>query len=215
MPLSFGADLREVLVLGAHCDDVEIGCGGTLATLARARPEVKIRIAVFSSDAKRASETRTAVARLLPSGANVELELYEFRDGFFPMEWSSIKDRFEDLKGRCRPDVVLSHYLHDAHQDHRTICELTWNTFRNQMVLEYEIPKYDGDLGRPAAYMPLSAETARHKIATLLQSFPSQAGKRWFTEDLFAGLMRLRGMECNAPAGFAEAFHVRKVPLSW
>jgi LmbE family N-acetylglucosaminyl deacetylase len=215
MPLLFPADLREVLVLGAHCDDVEIGCGGTVAALAAARPDVRLRIVVFSGDEVRAPETRAAIARLMPARADIELEIHDFRDGFFPTEWPHIKERLEDLKRRCRPDFVLTHWQHDAHQDHRVVCELTCNTFRDQAVLEYEIPKFDGDLGRPSLYMPLTVETVRHKIETLLASFPSQAGKRWFTEDLFAALMRLRGMECNSVSGFAEAFYARKLAVRW
>jgi LmbE family N-acetylglucosaminyl deacetylase len=208
------AELREVLILGAHCDDVEIGCGGTLALLARRHPQLRIRVAVFSGDATRAAETRAAIAALAPS-SHCSLELFEFRDGFFPVDWSAIKERFETLKGRCQPDLVLTHHEHDRHQDHRTLCELTWNTFRNHLVLEYEIPKYDGDLGRPNAYVPLDAQTVRLKIDTLLQCFTSQRGKRWFTDDLFAGLMRVRGMECNSPSGFAEAFYARKLPIGF
>lgn len=215
LSLPLGETLREVLVLGAHCDDVEIGCGGTLATLARECPQVQLRIVVFAGESVRAAETRAAIARLLPASARCELEVLQFRDGFFPVEWSAIKERFEELKRRCSPDVVLTHYEHDRHQDHRTICELTWNTFRDHLVLEYEIPKYDGDLGRPGVFMPLSAEVVQHKIDTLLQCFASQAGKRWFTAELFAGLMRVRGMECNAESGYAEAFHARKLRLRW
>jgi LmbE family N-acetylglucosaminyl deacetylase len=170
-------------------------------------------VVLFSGDATRAAESRAAIARLLPTAANCSVEIHEFRDGFFPVEWSRIKERFEDLKARSRPDLVFTHYEQDRHQDHRAICELTWNTFRNHVVLEYEIPKYDGDLGRPGVYAPLSNEIVQHKIDTLLQSFPSQAGKRWFSSELFSGLMRVRGMECNAESGFAEAFYARKLAL--
>jgi LmbE family N-acetylglucosaminyl deacetylase len=214
LSLPLGEKLREVLVLGAHCDDVEIGCGGTLATIARECPQVQLRIVVFAGESVRATETRAAIARLLPAGARCELEVLQFRDGFFPMDWAAIKERFEELKRRCDPDLVLTHCEHDRHQDHRTICELTWNTFRDHLVLEYEIPKYDGDLGRPAVFVPLSGEAVQHKIDTLLQCFASQAGKRWFTAELFAGLMRVRGMECNAESGYAEAFYARKIRLS-
>jgi LmbE family N-acetylglucosaminyl deacetylase len=206
--------LKEVLVLGAHCDDVEIGCGGTLASLVRARPQVRVNVVVFSGDAVRASETRAAIAALLPT-PGCSVEILEFRDGFFPVDWAAIKQRFEALKSRCNPDLILTHHEHDRHQDHRTICELTWNTFRNHLVLEYEIPKYDGDLGRPNTFAPLEADVARLKIDTLLRCFASQRGKRWFTDDLFAALMRLRGMECNSPSGFAEAFFARKVPFAF
>ncbi len=215
MTLPLSGDLREVLVLGAHCDDVEIGCGGTLLALARACPEVRLNITLFSGDDARADESRAAIQRLLPSGAQCEIEVHAFRDGFFPAEQVGIKERCEELKGRCNPDIVFTHFGRDAHQDHRVVSELTWNTFRNHLVLEYEIPKYDGDLGRPNFYAPLAADVARHKIDTLLECFPSQKRKRWFTADLFAALMRLRGMECNAPSGFAEAFHARKLVARW
>jgi len=213
LSLSLTAGLREVLLLGAHCDDVEIGCGGTLAALGRQCPQVRFHVVLFSGDSVRAAESRAAIARLLPATANYNVTVHEFRDGFFPVEWPQIKERFEELKRHCQPDLVFTHYEQDRHQDHRAICELTWNTFRNHLVLEYEIPKYDGDLGRPGAYAPLTSEIVQHKIATLLECFPSQAGKRWFSADLFSGLMRLRGMECNAESGFAEAFHARKLAL--
>jgi LmbE family N-acetylglucosaminyl deacetylase len=216
LSLSLGDEnLREVLFLGAHCDDVEIGCGGTLAALGRARPDVQLHVVMFSSDSTRAAESRAALARLLPADAKCRVEMHEFRDGFMPMQWAAIKERFEELKRRCRPDLIFTHHEHDRHQDHRAVCELTWNTFRDHTVLEYEIPKYDGDLGRPGVFVPLTRETVQHKIDTLLQSFASQAGKRWFSADLFSGLMRLRGMECNAESGFAEAFYARKLRVQW
>lgn len=214
-PLSFGDDLREALFLGAHCDDVEIGCGGTLAALARACPRAQLRVVVFSGDEVRAAETRAAIARLVPDASRCELQILKFRDGFFPDSWPQIKEQFEALKRRCNPDVVFTHYEHDRHQDHRTVCELTWNTFRDHAVLEYEIPKYDGDLGRPALFVPLPDELVEHKTRTLLECFASQAGKRWFTADLFRALLRLRGMECNSRSGYAEAFHVRKLVAGW
>ncbi len=212
--LTFPSQLKEVLVLGAHCDDVEIGCGGTLAALVRARPEVRVNVVVFSGDSVRAPETRAALGALMPSD-NLHYEVLEFRDGFFPVEWSSIKERFESLKKRCNPDLVLTHQERDRHQDHRTVCELTWNTFRNHTILEYEIPKYDGDLGQPNVFSPLDVECARLKVDSLLKCFISQRDKRWFTADLFSSLMRLRGMECNAQSGFAEAFYARKLRVSF
>jgi LmbE family N-acetylglucosaminyl deacetylase len=208
------AQLQEVLVLGAHCDDVEIGCGGTLAALVRARPHLRVHVVVFSGTDVRTPETRAALAALLPTPM-CTVEVHEFRDGFFPVEWSKIKERFEALKSRCKPDLVLTHHEHDRHQDHRTICELTWNTFRDHLILEYEIPKYDGDLGRPNVFVPLDGESVRLKIATLLDCFASQRGKRWFTGDLFSALLRLRGMECNSASGYAEAFHARKIPVAF
>jgi len=213
LSLPLGESLREVLILGAHCDDVEIGCGGTLATLARECPHVQLRVVLFSGESVRAAETRTALARLLPAGARFELELLQFRDGFFPMEWPAIKERFEELKRRCNPDVIFTHHEHDRHQDHRTICELTWNTFRNHLVLEYEIPKYDGDLGAPNCFVPLDRGTCKRKVAYLQRMFGTQRGKHWFDDETFFGLMRLRGMESRSPSGYAEAFYARKMVL--
>jgi LmbE family N-acetylglucosaminyl deacetylase len=210
-----GDGVRSALFLGAHCDDVEIGCGGTLALLGRSRPDVQVHVAVFSGHAQRAAETRNAVARLLPPKTKLELHLHEFRDGFFPAAWEEVKGKFEALKSVCQPDVIFTHYELDRHQDHRIMSELTWNTFRDNLILEYEIPKWDGDLGRPAVYMPLSQELVEHKITTLLECFGSQSGKRWFTRELFASLMRIRGMECNSPSGYAEAFFVRKLTAAW
>jgi LmbE family N-acetylglucosaminyl deacetylase len=211
--LPLGVGLRHVLCLGAHCDDIEIGCGGTLVTLARAHPQLSFTIAVFASNQTRRPETEAAIRNLFPPGSQVELHVDEFRDGFFPAAWSDIKQRVEQIRRGCNADLVLTHCEHDRHQDHRVISELTWNTFRDHQILEYEIPKYDGDLGRPGVYMPLTADVVTHKTHTLLESFPSQAGKRWFTADLFQGLMRIRGMECNAESGFAEAFYARKIRL--
>jgi LmbE family N-acetylglucosaminyl deacetylase len=210
--LGFGKDARLALCIGAHCDDIEIGCGGALWSLARKYPQIEFVIAVFASDDARERETRGAIERIL-GVAKYQLVVHRYRDGFFPAEWASVKGSFEALKSFGSPDVVLTHQENDRHQDHRIISELTWNTFRNHLVLEYEIPKYDGDLGQPNAYMSLSDEAVEQKIAILMSSFPSQTGKRWFTQDLFRGLMRIRGMECNAPSGYAEAFYARKMLL--
>ena len=215
IPLAFAGELREALFLGAHCDDIEIGCGGALASLAAARPDVRLRIVVFSGSDTREVETRAALARLLTKNVDVAIDVCDFRDGFFPSEWPRLKERFEALKTQCRPDIVFTHYEHDRHQDHRAVCELTWNTFRNHVVLEYEIPKFDGDRGRPSVFWPLERAIVDRKLAALLESFPSQAGKGWFTEDLFVGLMRVRGMECNSASGFAEAFYARKILGRW
>jgi LmbE family N-acetylglucosaminyl deacetylase len=210
-----GDRLREVLFLGAHCDDVEIGCGGTLVDLGRKHPGVRVNIVVFSGDAARTAETRAAIGRLLPGGVDCRLEFHDFRDGHLPAQWAQLKECMESVKGRCAPDLVFTHHECDRHQDHRAVSELTWNTFRDHTILEYEIPKYDGDFGRPGLYVPLSGEIVQHKVDALLASFASQKGKRWFTDDLFRSVMRLRGMECNAESGFAEAFHARKLPVRW
>jgi LmbE family N-acetylglucosaminyl deacetylase len=202
---------EHVLLLGAHCDDIEIGCGGTLALLARRWKRARFHAVFFSGDAVRAAESRNALARLVGDPGRLEVEQHAFRDGFLPVHWSEVKEHFESVKLRVQPGLVLTHFGDDKHQDHRTVSELTWNTFRNHLVLEYEIPKWDGDLGRPGVFVPLSRELVDLKTSTLMECFPTQAGKRWFTPDLFQGLMRIRGMECNADSGFAEAFHARKL----
>ncbi|MFO7324643.1 MAG: PIG-L deacetylase family protein [Pseudomonadota bacterium] len=215
LPVPLFSQIRDVLCLGAHCDDVEIGCGGTLAALTRANPHCRVRIVTFSGNATRRAESRTALQRLVPTGSATQVEIHDFRDGFFPAQWSDIKGVFEAMKGGYRPDVVLTHHADDRHQDHRVVCELAWNTFRDSMMLEYEIPKWDGDLGRPQVYVPLQKSAVDLKLRTLDECFPSQRERAWFSADVFTGLMRLRGMECNAPDGFAEAFHVRKLVLAW
>lgn len=209
------ASVREVLCLGAHCDDVEIGCGGTLAALRAARPDVQIRVVIFSSDAMRRGETERAAARLAGAGGPLEVRCLAFRDGYFPDEWGAIKESFAEVRGAGEPDLVLTHWEGDRHQDHRVISELTWSTFRDHAILEYEIPKYDGDLGRPGVYVPLPRETVDRKTRALLECFSSQATKPWFTADTFRGLMRLRGLECRSDSGYAEAFHTRKLLIDF
>jgi LmbE family N-acetylglucosaminyl deacetylase len=190
-----------VLCLGAHCDDIEIGCGGTLIELSRRHPQARFVWAVFAGDEVREQETRAAAA------------VHRFRESFFPYVGSQIKDAFESLRSRVAPDLVLTHHLSDRHQDHRMLAELTWNTFRSHAILEYEIPKYEGDLGQPQVYCPLAAESAELKIETLLNCFPSQRARQWFDAELFRGHLRLRGMECNSPSRYAEAFHARKIVI--
>jgi LmbE family N-acetylglucosaminyl deacetylase len=201
----------HILCLGAHSDDLEIGCAGTLLRLLEADPKPAVTWVVFSGDVARAAETRRAARALLGAASALTVETHEFRDGFFQHQGAAVKETFEALKARLSPDLVFTHHRHDLHQDHRYLCELTWNTFRNHLVLEYEIPKFDGDLGAPNVFVPLSEDQVRAKVDTLLTCFPSQSGKRWFTEDLFRSLLRIRGMECNSPTGYAEAFHGRKL----
>jgi LmbE family N-acetylglucosaminyl deacetylase len=201
---------RRVLALGAHCDDIEIGCGGTLLRLAGERSDLEVRWLVFSSTPDRAKEARTSAAAFLHGVAKAEVMVYQHRDGYLPHAGAAVKDEFEALKREYSPDLIFTHYRHDLHQDHRLVSELTWNTWRNQLILEYEIPKYDGDLGAPNFFAPLPAATLEKKIALVLEHFPTQAGKPWFTADLFRALARIRGMECVAPEGIAEAFYCRK-----
>ncbi len=207
--LSAQGPLR-VLALGAHCDDIEIGCGGTILRLAAERPGLEVRWVAFCSSPARAEEGRASAVAFLQGAAKADVTILAHRDGFLPDAWAAVKEEFEDLRRGFSPDLIFTHYRHDLHQDHRVVSELTWNTWRNQLILEYEIPKFDGDLGVPNFFAPLQAATLEKKIALLLKYFPTQAGKPWFTADLFRALPRIRGMECVAPEGLAEAFHCRK-----
>jgi LmbE family N-acetylglucosaminyl deacetylase len=214
LPLtSGGRALRHVLALGCHADDVEIGCGATLLALTRANPDAQVTMVVLSAEGRRADEARASAASLLASAATTEVMVHGFRDGFFPYVGSEVKEVFEELKARLDPDVVFTHARHDLHQDHRLVCELTWNTFRDHLILEYEIPKYDGDLGTPNVFVPIPAELARDKARLITEAFASQRPKDWFDEELFMGLMRVRGMEVRSPTGYAEAFTCRKLSI--
>jgi LmbE family N-acetylglucosaminyl deacetylase len=202
-----------ILCLGAHSDDIEIGCGGTLLHLQNELPEVRFCWVVFSAAGIRGQEA-TKAAALFTAGSQKEVLLKHYRDGFLPYDGAEVKSFFEELKGQVKPDLIFTHWQGDAHQDHRLLSELTWNTFRNHLILEYEIPKYDGDLGRPNLYVPLAAAHYERKIDYLFQAFESQAEKAWFDRTTFLGLMRIRGMESNSPSGYAEAFHARKLILN-
>lgn len=201
-----------VLCLGAHCDDIEIGCGGTLLHLKAAFPRLKFHWIVFSAGGPRGQEARKA-AGLFTAGCENEIVLKDFRDGFLPYSGAKVKEFFEEMKGQVNPDLIFTHWHGDAHQDHRLLSELTWNTFRNHLILEYEIPKYDGDIGRPNLFVPLAAPLYENKVDYLIEAFASQRTKKWFERETFLGLMRLRGMESNSPSGYAEAFHAKKVVI--
>ena len=201
----------KVLCLGAHSDDIEIGCGGTLLKLINDFHSMEIRWEVFSGQSARADEAAASAQWWLRDAASSSINLHDFRDGFFPVRWQEIKEQFEAIKAVYEPDLVFTHFRNDLHQDHRIINELTWNTFRNHSILEYEIPKYDGDLAVPNFYVPLDSDTAKAKVEGLMCHFKTQTAKHWFSEDLFSGLMRVRGVESSAASGFAEAFHARKI----
>jgi LmbE family N-acetylglucosaminyl deacetylase len=208
-----GGRLR-LLCIGAHCDDIEIGCGATILDLV-ARGGVRLEVAwcVVGSTPARAAEARASAAAFLEGAAAAQVDVQSFRDGHFPWQGSAIKGWFETLKALPRPDLILTHTRDDRHQDHREVCALTWNTFRDHLILEYEIPKWDGDLGRPSAYLPVSEAALERKVELLHRYFPSQAGKHWFDRDTFRGLARLRGLECGSPTRFAEAFFAPKLVL--
>jgi LmbE family N-acetylglucosaminyl deacetylase len=208
-----GAPVR-VLAIGAHPDDAEIGCAGTVLRLVHEQAVAAVCWVVLSGEGVRADEARASAEALLEGVPDKRILLPSFRDGFFPYDGAQVKAFFEQLKGEFSPDVVLTHQRHDLHQDHRTTCELTWNTFRDHLILEYEVPKYDGDMGSPNLFVTLGDDVCRQKIDHLMTHFESQVPKRWFKEDLFSGLLRLRGMECNSPTSYAEAFYCRKAVLA-
>jgi LmbE family N-acetylglucosaminyl deacetylase len=206
-------DSFDVLVLGAHADDIEIGCGGTVLRLAEVVPSARVHWVVLSGDGVRTKEAEASAAEFVGGFAGSTVVVERFRDGFFPYDGGAVKDFFETLKKEVSPDLVLTHQRADLHQDHRLVCELTWNTFRDHLILEYEVPKYDGDMGRPNAFVHISEELAARKVRAIGEHFSSQLEKRWFTDDLFYAMLRLRGMESNSPTGLAEAFYARKIVL--
>jgi LmbE family N-acetylglucosaminyl deacetylase len=203
----------RLLVIGCHADDIEIGCGGTILHLLESLPSVEVRWVVLSAHGERADEVQRSAEAFLEKAESREVIVRDFRDGFFPYDGGSIKDLFEELKQQTSPDLILTHYRKDLHQDHRTASELTWNTFRNHLILEYEIPKYDGDFGSPNVFFHLSESISNQKVENLLTHFNTQRERRWFTEDLFRSVLRLRGMESNSPSNYAEGFYGRKVVL--
>ena len=205
-----GADPVHILCLGAHSDDIELGCGGTLLHFKSTFARVKFHWVVFCATGLRRQEAAKA-AELFTAGCETEIVLRDYRDSFLPYGGGEIKDFFEQIKGQVNPDLIFTHWRGDAHQDHRLLSELTWNTFRNHLILEYEIPKYDGDMGQPNLFVPLEAPFYERKIDYLFTAFESQRSRRWFDRETFLGLMRIRGMESNSPSGYAEAFHARKV----
>lgn len=216
IPLLFGKQVSErlqILCLGCHSDDIEIGCGGAVLRLLKEYPNCLVHWIVFSATGVRAEEARQAARKFVEPSRLRGPVLKNFQDGFMPFDGAEIKAAFEDLKREVLPDLIFTHNRQDAHQDHRLIGELTWNTFRDHLILEYEIPKYDGDLGRPSVFVPVSLDVCEKKVNSIIETFSSQHGKGWFHRDTFMSLMRLRGMECNAPSGYAEAFYSRKLTL--
>lgn len=202
----------NILCLGAHSDDIEIGCGGTVLQLAEQYPDSEFHWVVFSATGVRETEARCAAE--LFAGSKLKSPLLKtFKDGFMPFAGGEVKNVFETEVKPISPDLIFTHNSKDAHQDHRLISELTWNTFRDHLIFEYEIPKYDGDLGQPSVYVPLTENISQKKVRYLMDAFSSQRSKRWFEESTFTSIMRLRGMECNAPGGYAEAFYSRKLVL--
>lgn len=202
----------RILCLGAHCDDIDIGCGGTLIKLL-SRGEWEVTWAVMSADEIRGQELRASSRRFLRRASRISVLTYGFKDAYFPGEYAAIKKAFESLKSPA-PDIIFTHHRADQHQDHRIVAELTWNAFRRHLILEYEIPKYEGGLATPNAYVQLTRAQVRAKSSTLVDCYPSQRAKAWFTEETFTSLMRLRGVEAGPGTGWAEGFHVSKLCLA-
>ncbi len=204
----------RLLVIGSHADDIEIGCGGTVLRLVRDNPELEVRWVVFcGADERRSGEARDSAAKYLSGLRRQHVEVFQFRDAFMAFDGVAVKEAFERIKGSFSPDLVFTHFRDDRHQDHRLLSDLAWNTWRDHLILEYEIFKYDGDLGRPNLYAPLSEAVCRRKIELLMKGFPTQANRQWFTEDTFWAMLRIRGVEANSPTRYAEAFYGRKVAL--
>jgi LmbE family N-acetylglucosaminyl deacetylase len=206
--------LQTILCLGAHPDDIEIGCGGTVLELLSARPALEVHWVVLSGDETRAGEAVRSAERFLQQSGRKNICIESFRDSFFPYEGKTIKEYFQRLQQNVAPDLIFTHRREDMHQDHRLVAELTWNTFRNHLILEYEIPKYEGDPGTPNLLTPLSEATCRQKVETIVECFPSQRDKPWFSRDTFWALLRLRGLECRSPSNFAEGLYCRKAAFA-
>jgi LmbE family N-acetylglucosaminyl deacetylase len=212
LKLHDGGCLR-LLCVGAHCDDIEIGCGGTILKLVAARPRIEVHWVVFSSNDQRKKEALKSAAAFLEKVPTHTVIVHNFRDGFLPYLGGAVKERFEQLKSDFSPDLIFTHYQRDLHQDHRLISDLTWNTFRSHLILEYEIPKYDGDFGAPNLFVNLDESLCAQKIEFIMDAFPSQSRKDWFSRELFNAVLRLRGMEASSRSGYAEGFYCRKVSL--
>jgi len=202
--------IERILAIGCHADDIEIGCGATIRALARSQPRLAVTWVVLAAAGERADEARAGAEAFLGDATGHDVRVHDFRDGFLPYSGTAVKEVFEGLKSSA-PDVVFTHARHDLHQDHRLACELTWNTFRDHLVLEYEIPKFDGDLGTPNVFVTLSEEQVEEKLRLIRDAYISQAGKHWFDEELFRSVLRLRGTE--SATRYAEAFVCRKLRL--
>ena len=215
LPLNFQKSDRalRVLCLGAHSDDIEIGCGGTVLRLLREYPGSRVHWVVFTAPGEREHEARQSARAFLADAGHAEIEIEQHRESHFPTHFSEIKQSFERLKSQIRPQLIFTHRLSDRHQDHRVVAELTWNTFRDHLIAQFEIPKYEGDLRPPNCFVPLARNVAERKVQLIMEYFASQRSRAWFSPDTFHGLMGVRAVECNAPEGRAEAFHLDKVTI--
>ncbi len=211
LKLNFGNSLQQVLCLGAHSDDIEIGCGGTLLKLIEMYPDLSVFWVVFGATDERKKEAIKSAEDFLSPVKRKKIIVKGFKDGFFPYIGAEIKSYFEELKQEINPSLILTHYREDLHQDHRLLSELTWNTFRNHLIWEYEIPKYDGDLGSPNIFVHLSKSICQQKLRHLMKHFQTQTNKQWFTEETFSSILRIRGIESNATEQYAEGFYCHKI----
>jgi len=211
---AFGRSISSLLFLGAHCDDIEIGCGGTILKLLAGRTDVRVDWIVFSSEGERAAEAYAGAEAFLSGAASANVRVEEFRGRYFPFIGAEIKEYFDALGAELTPDVVFTHLGDDLHQDHKLLSELAYNTFRDHLILEYEIPKWDGDVSRLNTYVQLDDDHCERKIETIVRTYKSQADKHWFSPETFRATLRLRGIECKSPSGYAEAFRCRKLVLA-
>jgi LmbE family N-acetylglucosaminyl deacetylase len=205
------SEFKQVLFIGAHSDDIEIGCGGTILQILGRQPKIECIWCVFSCANKRKTEAKRSAGDFLKNNIIKRIYRGNYQESYFTSQWGVIKNRLEEMKSEFNPDLIFTHYRYDRHQDHAILSDLTWNTFRNHLILEYEVPKYDGDLGHPNVFVKLDTDVCHKKVQQILQNFPSQRNKHWFTEDAFLSLMRIRGIECGS--AYAEAFFCRKIVL--
>ena len=205
--------LKTILCLGAHADDIEIGCGGTLLKLLAENESLHVHWVVLGAGGRRADEATASAGAFLDRAGSSRVVVKGFRDSFFPYVGGEVKEYFCELQKEVAPDLIFTHRREDMHQDHRLVAELTWQAFRDHLILEYEIPKYEGDLGNPNVYVPLSESVSRRKVDTILDAFPSQRDKPWFSEETFWSLLRIRGVESNAPSRYAEGLYCRKMTI--
>ncbi|WP_413936205.1 PIG-L deacetylase family protein [Nitrospira sp. BLG_1] len=212
-PIQLARRGLNILCIGAHADDIEIGCGGTILKLLQTHPGSRVAWVVLTARGDRKKEAMKSAAAFLPGAGSTKIITKSFRESYLPYQGKEVKEYFDTLPRVIDPDLIFTHYRHDLHQDHRVVCELTWNTYRRHQILEYEIPKYDGDLGQPNLYVPLTDDLGREKVRLLMEGFATQRSKRWFTEDIFYGLLRIRGIESPKLTRYAEAFYARKVAI--
>ena len=205
----------RLLCLGAHSDDIEIGCGATILDLLNKNPNAEVWWIVFSANEKRRHEAIRSAKYFLRNASEKRIIIKDFRESYFPYNGDKIKNYFEELKDNYDPNIIFSHYRNDLHQDHNLICQLTYNTFRDHLILEYEIIKYDGDFGNPNIFVPLNVKTIDSKIGAIIKYFKSQKSRQWFSEDIFYSISKLRGIEINAESGYAESFYCRKMSFAY